>query len=79
MNTFRLSNVALRDFRAFLFNQGCTRIRTTGGHEIWSNPKNTRTITLQTHKDPVRESVVRSTLNDLGMTRKQFEHIMLKH
>ena len=35
MNTYKLSNVSLAQFRQFLFDMGCTRVSTEGGHEKW--------------------------------------------
>ena len=39
MNTVRLSNISLKDFRQFLFDTGCSRTASgtkgRGGHEKW--------------------------------------------
>lgn len=36
MNTQKLSNVPLSDFRDFLEKVGCKKISTEGGHEKWT-------------------------------------------
>ena len=84
MNTVRMSNIPLSDFRRFLFDMGCSRVdigtKGRGGHEKWTKPGLKRPITLQTHIDPVPEKVVRSNLNTLGISRKQLENWLLgKH
>ena len=53
MNTLKLSNISLSDFRTFLFEVGCTRVSTEGGHEKWTKQGLTRPVTLQTHIDSV--------------------------
>ena len=81
MNTVRLSNIPLSDFRRFLFEKGFSRVSTgtkgRGGHEKWTKPGLKRPITLQTHIDPVPERTVRSNLNTLGVSRKEFEKWLL--
>lgn len=81
MNTVRMSNIPLADFRRFLFENGCSRISTgtkgRGGHEKWTKPGLKRPITLQTHIDPVPERIVKSNLNTLGISRKEFEKWLL--
>lgn len=82
MNTVKLSNVPLSDFRRFLFDYGCTRSESgtkgRGGHEKWTRNDLDRPITLQTHVDPVPEHVIRNCLRDLGIQRKDFEQWLLK-
>jgi hypothetical protein len=81
MNTVRMSNISLSDFRKFLFEQGCSRTESgtkgRGGHEKWAKEGLTRPITLQTHIDPVPEHIVRSNLRTLGVSRKEFEKWLL--
>jgi hypothetical protein len=82
MNTVRLSNISLADFRRFLFEQGCSRVdngKGRGGHEKWTKPGLKRPITLQTHIDPVPERIVKSNLQTLGITRKEFENWLLSN
>ena len=77
MNTIKMSNISLKDFREFLFEKGCSRVENgtkgRGGHELWSKVGLLRPVTLQTHIDPVPERTVRSNLNTLGISRKAFE------
>ena len=35
MNTYKLSNVSLTQFRQFLSDIGCVCVSTSGGHEKW--------------------------------------------
>lgn len=78
MNTYKLSNIALDDFRRFLFEEGCSRTETysrtkgRGGHEKWNRADLTRPIILQTHISPVPEHIVKNTLRNLGIKRKDF-------
>lgn len=78
MNTYKLSNISLCDFRGFLFNYGCTRTSTEGGHEKWEKDGLTRPIILQTHITPVPEFIVKNTLRNLGISKKQFFEIFYK-
>ncbi len=72
MNTFSLSNIPLSKFWTFLFNQGCSRVSTEGGHEKWTREGLTRPIIIPTHIDPVSELIVRNTIRALGISRKEF-------
>lgn len=72
MNTYKLSNVPLAQFRQFLFDVGCTRVSTEGGHEKWKKDGFLRSVILQTHIDPVPEFIVKNDLRTLGLTRKDF-------
>lgn len=79
MNTFRLGNISLSDFRRFLQHIGCKKISISGGHEKWKKEGGLRTIIIQTHLDPIPERVVRSNLKTLGLTRKDLEQFLLHH
>ena len=72
MNTYKLSNISVNDFRDFLSSVGCQKTKTEGGHERWVKPGLTRPIILQTHISPVPEFIVKNTLRNLGMTKTQF-------
>lgn len=72
MNTYKLSNVSLAQFRQFLFDVGCTRVSAEGGHEKWKKDGCLRSVILQTHIDPVPEFIVKNNLRTLGLTRKNF-------
>jgi hypothetical protein len=66
----RLSNISLTEFRLYLRKIGCERIRTDGGHEIWSRKGLRRSITLQTHVNPVLERIVRQSLRNLEVNAR---------
>lgn len=78
MNTIKLSNVTLYEFRQFLFDQGCSQQEGKGGHEKWVRNDLQRPIVLQSHIDPVPEMVVRSNLRTIGVSRQLFEDWLLK-
>ncbi len=72
MNTYKLSNISVDDFRNFLASVGCRKAKIEGGHERWIKPGLTRPIIIQTHISPVPEFIVKNTLRNLGMTKTQF-------
>jgi len=74
----RLSNISLADFRKYLRSIGCELLRTEGGHEMWGRKGLRRTITLQSHIDPIPERIVRPSLRNLGITREEFENMLSK-
>ena len=47
MNTNKLCNVPLKDFRNFLSKAGCNFSGTEGGYEKWTRKDLTRPITVQ--------------------------------
>lgn len=68
-----LSNISLKDFRAFLIYVGCEKISTKGGHEKWKKKGLVRSIVFQTHEDPIPRHVVYSNLKTLELGREDFE------
>ena len=76
MNTRRLSNVPLNDFRRFLEKAGCTPEGIKGGHEKWVRRGLLRPVILQTHIDPVPEFIVKNTLRNLGLTKEDYFRII---
>lgn len=70
--TRRMSNIPLRDFRLFLFNNGLSRTGYNGGHEKWEREGLLRPIMLQTHVDPVPQFVIKNALNALGISKSDF-------
>lgn len=78
MNTYKLSNISLSDFRDFLRKAGCSDESIKGGHEKWIKPGLLRPIILQTHIDPVPEFIVLNTLRNLGLARKDFFRILFE-
>lgn len=75
MNTQKLSNVPLNEFRAFLEKTGCVNVSTEGGHEKWVREGLTRPIILQTHISPIPEFIIRNALRNLGLSKKDFFEI----
>lgn len=67
-----MRNVSPREYRAFLTSQGCNLIRFNGGHEIWSRNGLLRSITFQSHIEPVPEFIIKNGLRTLGITRNEF-------
>ena len=76
MNTYKLSNVSLRDFREFLVKAGCKFESVKGGHEKWTKAGLFRPVIVQTHVDPVPEFIVLNTLRNLGLTKRDFFRIL---
>lgn len=68
----KLSNISITHYRKFLTSQGCSRIRISGGHEIWTRADLTRPITFQTHIDPVPERIIKQCFLQLGIDKKKF-------
>ena len=48
-----LYNISIKTLRDYLEWKGLKKIRTSGGHEIWSRKDLIRPIVLQTHISPV--------------------------
>ena len=76
MNTRKLANISLKDFRVFLAKVGCQSENIKGGHEKWTKPGLSRPIILQTHIDPVPEFIVKNTLRNLGLEKMDFFRIL---
>ena len=68
----KISNLSLQNFRYALRKAGCTKLRTKGGHEMWGRKGLKRSITFQTHVDPVQERIVRQAIGILGITVEEF-------
>ena len=51
---------------------GLHKMHTKGGHEAGKRKELRRTIIIQTHVDPLSELVMRTTINDLGVTCEEF-------
>lgn len=68
----KLSNISIAEYRKFLMSQGCTKIRISGGHEIWTRADLTRPITFQTHIDPVPERIIKQCFSHLNVDKKRF-------
>jgi len=70
-------NIPLKSFRSYLEWKGLKKIRTNGGHEIWSKTDLVRPIVIQSHIDPVPLFVVKTNLKTLGATIKDYETFLL--
>ena len=76
MSTHKLSNVSLDDYRDFLRKAGCKKIRTEGGHEVWTRKDLLRPIIVQTHIRPVPEFIIQNALRNLNLTKKDLFNIL---
>jgi hypothetical protein len=73
MNTVRLGNISIAEFKEFLESNGCVRVDNGNeGHEKWEKPGITRPIIFQTHIDPIPEFIIRNNLRNLEISRKEF-------
>ena len=70
MNTYKLSNVSLTQFRQFLSDIGCVCIDVRRTREMEEGCL--RSVILQTHIDPVPEFIVKNNLRTLGLSRNDF-------
>lgn len=74
MNTYKLSNISIADFRLFLAEKGCVRIESGNtGHEKWSRIGLLRPVVFQTHIDPIPEFIVRNNLRNLGLSAADYK------
>ena len=76
MNTLKLSNVSLADYRLFLQRVGCTSVIVSGGHEKWVKNGLMRPIIVQTHVDPVPEFIIKNALRVLNLSKFDFFKIL---
>ena len=76
MNTQKLSNVPLAEFREFLRKAGCKYISTEGGHEKWTRRDLTRPIIVQSHISLIPEFIIKNALRNMGLTKKDFFEIL---
>jgi len=72
MSKSPLRNIPLQTFREYLKWMGLEHVRTSGGHEIWKGKGLTRSIVLQTHKNPVPMPTVKSILITLDATAESY-------
>lgn len=72
----RLNNISLREFRSYLEFHGLKKIRTKGGHEIWSRNDLLRPVILQTHIDPVPIFIVKNSLRTMRLTTKDLREFL---
>ncbi|MBQ6769661.1 MAG: type II toxin-antitoxin system HicA family toxin [Bacteroidales bacterium] len=69
MNTYRIGNISIEDFRLSLADKGCKKVESGNtGHEKWSKEGLLRPVVFQTHIDPIPEFIIRNNLRNLGLT-----------
>lgn len=76
MSTRHLRNVSLAEYRSALKKLGCNFVGVQGGHEKWTRKDLFRPVIFQTHFDPVREGIIQSNNQSLGITKKQFIEVL---
>jgi predicted RNA binding protein YcfA (HicA-like mRNA interferase family) len=67
-----LSNITLAEFRGILSRLGLSKVRSRGGHEVWTKDGMLRPIIIQSHIEPIPEFVIRNNLRNLGITKETF-------
>ena len=72
MNTFRLSNITLKEFRKFLQCEGLNFVKIEGDHERWEKKGLLRPVVFSNGVNPVPELFIQNTFKNLGFTRKTF-------
>lgn len=73
MNTYRLGNISIADFRSFLNEEGCKEVESgNSGHEKWTKDGMLRPVVFQTHIDPIPEFIIRNNLRNIGLTANDF-------
>lgn len=69
MNTYRISNITIADFRQFLSDKGLKEVESGNtGHEKWNKEGMLRPVVFQTHIDPIPEFIVQNNLRNMGLT-----------
>ena len=72
MSKSPLRNIPLKTFRDYLKWKGLKLVRTSGGHEIWKGEGLYRSVSLQTHIDPVSEMAARCILQTLQVDANDY-------
>jgi len=75
-----IRQIPTRQFIKFLESQGCIYIRTRGDHDIYDRPENPlmRPITIISRHKDIPALHVKTSLDNLGITPKEFEEILKK-
>jgi len=69
MNTYRIGNLSITDFRLFLSDKGCHVVGSgNSGHEKWTKDGMLRPVVFQTHIDPIPEFIIKNNLRNMGLT-----------
>ena len=79
MNTYRIGNISIADFRQFLADKGCKQVESGNtDHEKWSKEGALRPVVFQTHIDPIPEFIIRNNLRNLGLTSNDLREWLKK-
>ena len=77
MNTYRIGNISIADFKVFLAEQGCKMVESgNSGHEKWSKEGMLRPVVFQTHIDPIPEFIIRNNLRNMGLTANDLRALL---
>ena len=69
MNTYRLGNISIEEFRYFLERHGCVKVSSgNSGHEKWVKEGALRPVVFQTHIDPIPAFIIKNNLRNIGLS-----------
>ena len=69
MNTYRLGNISIEEFRYFLEKHGCVKAPSgNSGHEKWVKEGALRPVVFQTHIDPIPSFIIKNNLRNIGLS-----------
>lgn len=69
MNTYRLGNISIEDFRTFLEKHECKKVSSgNSGHEKWMKEGALRPVIFQTHINPIPTFIIRNNLRNIGLS-----------
>lgn len=69
MNTYRLGNISIEEFKAFLEKHGCIKVSSgNSGHEKWVKEGVSRPVVFQTHVDPIPSFIIKNNLRNIGLS-----------
>ncbi len=74
----RFKNIPLKVFQNYLVYKGLKKIRTKGGHEVWSRKDLLRPVILQSHISPVPEFIIKNSLRNIGEKPSDFQEFLKK-
>lgn len=72
----KLSNISLKKYLKALEICGLKCIRSSGGHYVYSRKDLLRPIVVQTHINPVPESIISSNLRTMNMSKLAFVKVI---
>lgn len=65
-------------FHKFLLHIGCTYVRKSGSHRIYTYPDIVRPIVVPEHKKPIPVFVIKNNLRLLSISDKEYLEIIKK-